>query len=108
MPKRPIIEDSEDEDLEGFIVKDDLYKDLTRKKIKKDTPDDAVEGAEAEAEEQSEVETVEEQPELPEDGPELAKVLQAEAEKLTAGIQSTEVNGRSLRDRSKLEKPKDT
>lgn len=106
MPKRPIIEDSEDEDLEGFIVKDDLYKDLTRKKSKKENPDDTVEGAEDEPEEESEAETVEEQ--LPEDGPELAKVLQAEAEKLTAGIQSTEVNGRSLRDRSKLEKPKDT
>jgi hypothetical protein len=106
MPKRPVIEDSDDEDLEGFIVKDDLYKDLTRKKKK---TDEQPEGAEGEVESESEAETVEEEVEaLPEDGPELAKVLQEEAEKLTANLKSTEVNGRSLRDRSKLEKPKDT
>lgn len=105
MPKRPVIEDS-DEDLEGFIVKDDLQKDLTRKKKK----DEVIEESEDKASEATEEETPEEEASepIPEEGPELAKYLAKEAEKLTSNLKSTEVGGRALRDRSKIEKPKDT
>ena len=96
--------DSEDEDLEGFIVNDSLYKELTRKKKKES--EDATNDAEEDHSEASEAESV--VSELPDDGPELAKVLQAEASTLTKDIKVTEVNGRTLRDRSQIQKPKDT
>lgn len=80
---------SSEEDLAGFIVPD-------RKRKRKDD-------SESESEESLE----EEVPELPEDGPELAKVLEEEAKAITGNINATVVNGRTLRDRTKITSPKD-
>jgi hypothetical protein len=82
---------SSEEDLEGFIVPD-------RKRKREDD-------SESESEESLEEENV---PELPEDGPELAKVLEEEAKAITGGtLSTTVVNGRTLRDRTKITSPKD-
>lgn len=94
--RRDSLNDSDDEDLEGFIVKDAEY----RKRQKKDG-EDTSDNDEAEEEEEA-------PDDLPEDGPELAKVLVEEASKITSNLTSTVVGGRSLRDRSKIEKPKDS
>jgi hypothetical protein len=82
---------SSEEDLDGFIVPD-------RKRKREDD-------SESESEESTEEETA---PELPEDGPELAKVLQEEVQAITGGqLNTTVVNGRTLRDRTKITSPKD-
>ena len=98
--------DESDEDLADFIVKDKMYKSLTKKTKKTDDsqPDDA---DVPEEESETEVESVQGEP-LPEDGPELEKITIEEAAKIAANLQTTVVNGRTLRDRSKIAAPKDT
>jgi hypothetical protein len=80
--------DSEDETLGGFIVPD-------RKRKREEESD-------------SEEETVVDEAEpLPEDENELIKVLQEEAEKIVGQIDGTNVNGRTLRNRTKIQAPVD-
>lgn len=95
MSKRERDDSESGSDLEDFIVKDKRYKEL------KGLPVDEDESSE------DEVSVIGE--ELPEDGPELAKVLEQEAQTIIGGnLQATTVGGRTLRDRNAIQKPKDT
>lgn len=81
--------DTEDETLDGFIIPD--------RKRKRD-----------ESEEESEATTIEDEAEpLPDDENELVKILQKEAEEIVGQIDATNVNGRTLRNRNKIQAPVD-
>lgn len=85
--------DSEDETLGGFIVPD-----RKRKREEDEQSEDA---------ELSDLEE-EAQPIPDEDGPELTKILQEEAQRIAGGsLSTTVVNGRTLRDRTKITAPVD-
>ena len=90
-------EESSDEDsgsdLEDFIVKDKRYRKMKGEEIPSDSEEEEV---------------ASEGPALPEDGPELAKVLQEEAEQIAKNLKSQVVGGRALRDRSAIKKPQDS
>lgn len=106
MSKRRSDEISDDSDtgsdLEDFIVQDSEYK--KSKKTKLSQEDDENDDNESEDSAASELEA---EPVPDADGPELTEVLKAEASKITEGMKTTTVGGRTLRDRSAIQKPKD-